>query len=124
MGQMKLNADKQAFDRAMAFNQRHKARRDDEQASSHGGMKDVLVTSMLEAQEGLMTRLESSIKTTCEKTLKDESEKRAADLAAKLLARQTTLEDKLRLRDETLQKNIAERDAKLQGQIQSSDKNW
>jgi hypothetical protein len=79
---------------------------------------------MLETQEGLIPRLESSIKATCQKTIKEEAEKHAADLADKLLGRYITLEGKLLLRDETLQKNIEERDAKLQGHIKASDKDW
>jgi hypothetical protein len=106
------------FDRLAAFNQRHKARAEEEQASSSEMLKDIIIQSVLEPRNGFLPQFKASIKTTCQDLIEDEAEKHTTDVAAKF----TTLEEQLLERNDSLQEYIQDRETKLQVQIEAAAK--
>ena len=94
------------FDRLTAFNQRHKARAEEELENSHAVFKDTIMKSVLEAQNDFLPQFQAAIKTTYQALIKGGAE----NVAAKF----TTLEKQLLQRHDNLQTKIDDQDGKLQ----------
>jgi hypothetical protein len=79
------------FDRLTAFNNRHKARAEEEQAINRELFKDIIIKSVQEAQNGFLPQFQDAIKTICQALIKGEAKKHTTDVAAEI----TTLEKQL-----------------------------
>jgi len=104
------------FDRLTAFNNRHKARAEEEQASNREVFKDIIIKSVQEAPNVPLPQFQGSIKTIYQPLTKGEAKKHTTAVAAKI----TTLEKRLLEENNSLRECIQDRHTKLQVQIEAA----